>query len=102
MLPSQNMPLYLLFVTGCLLIGVFCLFSDVNKVILKIKMRLFEVIRYLYFYWNRCILAGDHLQLPPTIVSKKAARDRLEVTLLERVVSGVGEKAVKMLTMQYR
>lgn len=50
----------------------------------------------------RCILAGDHKQLPPTIISKKAAKKGLEVTLLERVVKGVGENVVCMLTTQYR
>lgn len=51
---------------------------------------------------SRCILAGDHKQLPPTIISKKAAKKGLEVTLLERVVKGVGENVVCMLTTQYR
>eukprot|EP00111_Clytia_hemisphaerica_P020158 TCONS_00059404-protein len=51
---------------------------------------------------KRCILAGDHLQLPPTIISEKAAREGLEVTLLERVVHGLGQNAVQMLTTQYR
>ncbi|XP_048581003.1 DNA-binding protein SMUBP-2 isoform X2 [Nematostella vectensis] len=50
----------------------------------------------------RCILAGDHHQLPPTIISPKAAKDGLEVTLMERVVHQLGEKVVHMLTTQYR
>ena len=50
----------------------------------------------------RCILAGDHKQLPPTIISKEAAKKGLAVTLLERVVNGLGENIVSMLTTQYR
>lgn len=51
---------------------------------------------------KRCVLVGDHFQLPPTIISGKAAKDGLETTLLERIVQGLGENVVKMLTVQYR
>jgi ATP-dependent RNA/DNA helicase IGHMBP2 len=34
----------------------------------------------------RCILAGDHLQLPPTITSREAAAAGLATTLLERAI----------------
>lgn len=50
----------------------------------------------------KCILAGDHLQLPPTIVSEAAAKGGLEVTLMERVVRLHGQAAVRMLATQYR
>lgn len=50
----------------------------------------------------RCILSGDHHQLPPTIVSPEAARKGLDVTLMERVVKQYGDKVVHMLTIQYR
>ncbi|XP_064637243.1 DNA-binding protein SMUBP-2-like isoform X2 [Lineus longissimus] len=50
----------------------------------------------------RCILAGDHQQLPPTIMSKKAAKDGLEVTLMERVLKQSGDQVMRMLTTQYR
>eukprot|EP00794_Sanderia_malayensis_P005020 gene5020-5678_t len=53
-------------------------------------------------YANKCILAGDHQQLPPTIISKEAAKKGLEVTLMERVIKEFGEPVVKMLTTQYR
>eukprot|EP00850_Spirogloea_muscicola_P015831 SM000124S25963 [mRNA] locus=s124:290428:293698:- [translate_table: standard] len=33
---------------------------------------------------RRCVLAGDHLQLPPTVLSKEAERLGLGVTLFER------------------
>ncbi|NXE14253.1 SMBP2 protein, partial [Lophotis ruficrista] len=51
---------------------------------------------------GKCILAGDHKQLPPTIVSHKAAAKGLSLSLMERLVESYGEKVVKMLTVQYR
>lgn len=50
----------------------------------------------------KCILAGDHHQLPPTIVSEAAAKGGLEVTLMERALRLHGEAIVRMLVMQYR
>ncbi|KAK3594546.1 hypothetical protein CHS0354_023602 [Potamilus streckersoni] len=50
----------------------------------------------------KCVLAGDHLQLPPTILSKEAAKDGLEVTLMERVLKLYCDRVMKMLTCQYR
>ncbi|XP_078494318.1 zinc finger protein 2 [Ciona intestinalis] len=51
---------------------------------------------------RRCILAGDHLQLPPTIISHKAAANGLATTLLERMITLHGDSVVSMLTEQYR
>jgi ATP-dependent RNA/DNA helicase IGHMBP2 len=51
---------------------------------------------------SRLILAGDHLQLPPTIFSDEAARAGLAVTLLERVVKRWGDGCTRLLTTQYR
>jgi ATP-dependent RNA/DNA helicase IGHMBP2 len=51
----------------------------------------------------RAVLAGDHLQLPPTVLSDAAAAKGLGVTLFERLHAlhaGVGVAA--MLTVQYR
>ncbi|XP_078452956.1 DNA-binding protein SMUBP-2 isoform X2 [Lampetra planeri] len=50
----------------------------------------------------RCVLAGDHRQLPPTIVSQSAAEGGLAVSLMERLVERLGSSAVRMLTVQYR
>lgn len=50
----------------------------------------------------RCVLAGDHLQLPPTILSQEAAKDGLELTLMERIIDLYHTKVVRMLTTQYR
>ncbi|XP_067396552.1 DNA-binding protein SMUBP-2 isoform X1 [Emydura macquarii macquarii] len=51
---------------------------------------------------RKCILAGDHKQLPPTIVSHKAAAKGLSLSLMERLIQKYGESIVKMLTVQYR
>ena len=56
----------------------------------------------LVFCHHRCVLAGDHLQLPPTILSREAAKQGLEVTLMERLIKLLGDGAVRMLTTQYR
>jgi ATP-dependent RNA/DNA helicase IGHMBP2 len=50
----------------------------------------------------RCVLAGDHLQLPPTIVSAAAARRGLGRTLFERLQDMHGESISQMLNVQYR
>uniref|UniRef100_A0A8D0GXF9 Immunoglobulin mu DNA binding protein 2 n=1 Tax=Sphenodon punctatus TaxID=8508 RepID=A0A8D0GXF9_SPHPU len=51
---------------------------------------------------RKCILAGDHKQLPPTIISHKAAAKGLSLSLMERLIQKYGESIVKMLTVQYR
>ncbi|XP_047374036.1 DNA-binding protein SMUBP-2 isoform X2 [Sciurus carolinensis] len=51
---------------------------------------------------RKCILAGDHKQLPPTIVSHRAAQDGLSRSLMERLAEDLGAAAVRMLTVQYR
>ncbi|XP_054027574.1 DNA-binding protein SMUBP-2 [Dryobates pubescens] len=50
----------------------------------------------------KCILAGDHKQLPPTIISHKAAAAGLGESLLERQARRWGGRAVRMLRVQYR
>ncbi|XP_026706235.1 DNA-binding protein SMUBP-2 [Athene cunicularia] len=50
----------------------------------------------------KCILAGDHKQLPPTIISHTAAAKGLSLSLMERLTERYGEKVVRMLTVQYR
>ncbi|XP_038973006.1 DNA-binding protein SMUBP-2 isoform X3 [Phoenix dactylifera] len=51
---------------------------------------------------SRCVLAGDHLQLPPTIQSVEAERKGFGKTLFERLASLYGEEVMSMLTVQYR
>jgi superfamily I DNA and/or RNA helicase len=52
---------------------------------------------------RRVVLAGDHFQLGPTVVSPEAARRGLARTLFERLAErfGEGERST-MLTVQYR
>ncbi|GLI64102.1 hypothetical protein VaNZ11_007275 [Volvox africanus] len=50
---------------------------------------------------RRAVLAGDHLQLPPTIVSDEAARMGMARTLFERLQCKL-PSASAMLTVQYR
>ncbi|XP_049748683.1 DNA-binding protein SMUBP-2 isoform X1 [Elephas maximus indicus] len=51
---------------------------------------------------RKCILAGDHKQLPPTVISHKAGLAGLSLSLMERLVEQHGERAVRLLTVQYR
>lgn len=51
---------------------------------------------------SRLILAGDHLQLPPTILSSEAAAEGFAVSLMERLVETFGEQVTRQLTVQYR
>eukprot|EP00873_Tetraselmis_striata_P035127 jgi/Tetstr1/455391/TSEL_042223.t1 len=51
---------------------------------------------------KRVVLAGDHLQLPPTIISKKAEGGGLGRTLFQRLQEMYGESVSEMLTVQYR
>ncbi|XP_018025180.1 DNA-binding protein SMUBP-2 isoform X3 [Hyalella azteca] len=48
----------------------------------------------------KLVLAGDHQQLPPTVLSPEASA--LLISLMERVIDLHGSKIVKMLTVQYR
>ncbi|EFJ52473.1 hypothetical protein VOLCADRAFT_79084 [Volvox carteri f. nagariensis] len=50
---------------------------------------------------RRAVLAGDHLQLPPTVVSEEAAKMGLARTLFERL-QRLLPAASAMLTVQYR
>ena len=54
---------------------------------------------------RRCVLAGDHLQLPPTIKSKVAESKGLGITLFERAINDPTQRFSeysKMLDTQYR
>jgi len=51
---------------------------------------------------DRLILAGDHLQLPPTILSDAAKKDGFAVSLMERLVNHYGDLVTQQLTVQYR
>lgn len=49
---------------------------------------------------SRVVMAGDHLQLPPTIKSLEAAKGGLNVTLMEKAMRKEG--IAEMLQIQYR
>lgn len=51
---------------------------------------------------DRIVLAGDHCQLPPTIISSEAAADGFAISLMERLVNLYGETITKQLIVQYR
>ncbi|MCA9150683.1 MAG: AAA family ATPase, partial [Planctomycetales bacterium] len=51
---------------------------------------------------ERVVLAGDHCQLPPTIVSIPAAAEGFGVSLLERSVQRYAEQVTRRLEVQYR
>eukprot|EP00850_Spirogloea_muscicola_P021982 SM000270S10379 [mRNA] locus=s270:124164:128532:- [translate_table: standard] len=51
---------------------------------------------------RRCVFAGDHLQLPPTVKSAEAERQGLAVTLFERLSASFGDTITSLLTVQYR
>jgi predicted DNA helicase len=51
---------------------------------------------------KRIVLAGDHCQLPPTVLSIDAARQGLSVSLMERLVARYGPLVTRRLRVQYR
>jgi ATP-dependent RNA/DNA helicase IGHMBP2 len=51
---------------------------------------------------GRLVLAGDHFQLPPTVVSPEAAREGFNISLLERLMSQYGKRIARRLNVQYR
>ena len=51
---------------------------------------------------ERIILAGDHCQLPPTVLSTEAAAEGFAVSLMERLVHQLGDAVTRQLTVQYR
>jgi superfamily I DNA and/or RNA helicase len=51
---------------------------------------------------GRVVLAGDHCQLPPTVLSPEAQRQGFGVSLLERLVGLYGARVTRRLDVQYR
>lgn len=51
---------------------------------------------------DRLVMAGDHCQLPPTVVSQQAANERFNVSLLERLIEHHGDNIARRLNVQYR
>jgi predicted DNA helicase len=51
---------------------------------------------------GKLILAGDHCQLPPTVLSTEAAERGLSISLMERLVARFGPGCSRLLTVQHR
>jgi len=51
---------------------------------------------------DRVVLAGDHCQLPPTVVSQSAANEGLGISMFERLMERYGRSIARRLTIQYR
>ena len=51
---------------------------------------------------ERFIMAGDHKQLPPTVLSEEAAKKGLRKSMFERLLEMHGDKVRAMLRVQYR
>jgi superfamily I DNA and/or RNA helicase len=51
---------------------------------------------------DKVVLAGDHCQLPPTVLSEVAARQGFAKSLMERQIELYGERISRLLTVQYR
>lgn len=51
---------------------------------------------------RRLVLAGDHCQLPPTVLSHDARKENFHVSLMERMHALCGETISRRLTKQYR
>jgi superfamily I DNA and/or RNA helicase len=51
---------------------------------------------------ERLVLAGDHLQLAPTVISAEASAQGFTVSLMERLIKELGKGVSRRLTVQYR
>ena len=51
---------------------------------------------------DKLVLAGDHCQLPPTVISPSAAGQGLAVSMMERLVALHGHVIARLLTVQHR
>ena len=51
---------------------------------------------------EKIVLAGDHCQLPPTVLSDQAAARGMKNSLMQRLIERDGESILRQLTVQYR
>ena len=51
---------------------------------------------------DKVVMAGDHRQLPPTVINEDAARRGLRESLFERVADTHGDTVLDLLDTQYR
>jgi ATP-dependent RNA/DNA helicase IGHMBP2 len=52
-------------------------------------------------YANRLVLAGDHFQLPPTVISPEAIRGGFNISMMERLLN-INSGLSRLLNIQYR
>ncbi len=52
-------------------------------------------------YANRLVLAGDHFQLPPTVISPEAIRGGFNISMMERLLN-INSGLSRILNVQYR
>ncbi|XP_006349550.1 DNA-binding protein SMUBP-2 [Solanum tuberosum] len=97
----KNADVVLTTLTGVLTKKLDCLSFDV--VVIDEAAQALEIACWIALLkGSRCILAGDHLQLPPTIQSVEAEKKGLGKTLFERLADLYGDEIMSMLTVQYR
>jgi predicted DNA helicase len=53
-------------------------------------------------YAKRLVLAGDHCQLPPTVISPEAIRGGFNISLMERLLENPKVDISRLLNVQYR
>jgi superfamily I DNA and/or RNA helicase len=53
-------------------------------------------------YAKRLVLAGDHCQLPPTVISPEAIRGGFNISLMERLLENPKADISRLLNVQYR
>ena len=51
---------------------------------------------------ERLVLAGDHFQLPPTVLSDQAKQAGFDVSLMQRLIERYQHKVTRQLDVQYR
>ena len=51
---------------------------------------------------DRVVMAGDHRQLPPTVLSREASEEGLNRSLFERLAEAHGASILEVLSVQYR
>ena len=51
---------------------------------------------------DRVVLAGDHCQLPPTVLSRDAVAEGYSISMLERLADLYGPEVTRLLKVQYR
>ena len=51
---------------------------------------------------KRVVLAGDHCQLPPTVLSRAAKNEGFDISLFERLAEAHGPAITRRLSVQYR